>query len=108
MHLPENYEWQTVILTGHYGVIGLGVQEAGTTFEVALESDCLQGAWDIAKGWYRAASRSAPKPSRRDFEELHQERTMLYRVVPSPGAPIPVRLDAPFKVLDEPPPPHSG
>ena len=58
------------------------VSAAGVAIESALEADELQDAWNTAKAWYRQASGRAPKPSRLDFEELHKERTELYRAVP--------------------------
>ena len=82
------------------------VIDAGNDIEAALEWDNLQEAWNIAKGWYKTVSRKAPKPSRQDFNELHQERTALYSTEPSPGDPIPVRLNAPFPINDAPP--HRG
>lgn len=57
----------------------------------------------MAKAWYRQASGTTPKPSRHEFTELHRERSALYRAKESPGAPIPVRLNQPFTVLDDPP-----
>ena len=79
------------------------VIEAGEAIETALDNDDLQGAWDIAKGWYKSVTSKAPKPSRQDFEMLHQERTDLYRHVDPPGEPITVRLNAPFAIDDNPP-----
>jgi len=79
------------------------VKKAGEAIENALEGDDLREAWNLAKGWYRQASKKSPRPSHQDFDELHAERSELYRAEPSPGQPIPVRLSAPFSIADEPP-----
>jgi hypothetical protein len=78
------------------------VTDAGAEIEAALDSDDLQLAWDIAKGWYRNASPRAPKPSNRDFKQLNQERALLYTAEQPPGESIPIRLDSPFTIDDSP------
>ena len=67
----------------------------------------MQEAWDLAKHWYRDAKQQTPKPSRQDFLELLEERDALYAAVPSPGIDIPIHLDAPFTIPDNPPTPDE-
>jgi len=78
------------------------VTDAGTAIEAALEANDLQAAWNIAKAWYAKASGTTPRPSKSEFQALHEERSELYRARPSPGDGIPLHVD-PFDVPDEVP-----
>jgi Reverse transcriptase (RNA-dependent DNA polymerase) len=64
----------------------------------------LQGAWDIAKRWYRHASARPHKPSRENLIGTSTTFQALYTAEqPSPpGLPIPVSV-APFAIPDGPP-----
>ena len=76
---------------------------AGQAIKAALDSNDLQEAWNLAKGWHQDATNAALRPFHCDFSELHKERSALYRAEPSPGEPTPVQLASPFDINNDPP-----
>ena len=49
------------------------VIEARMAIKAALANNYLQVAWNLTKGWCGSATSKAPRPSTRDFTELHHE-----------------------------------
>jgi hypothetical protein len=54
------------------------VAAAGAEIEACLEGDDLQGAWNIARRWYRFAGDRPSRPSREDMISLTQSRIDLF------------------------------
>jgi len=65
------------------------VAAAGAEIEVCLENHDLQGAWTIARRWYRFAGDRPSLPTRENMLVLTQTRIDLYRVQPPADTGIP-------------------
>ena len=71
------------------------VEEAGSAVEALLGEDPpnAEEAWQRMKGWYQAAAKRGPPPTRATLERIMAEQTELYSQVPSPGENIPVTVE---------------
>ncbi len=59
-------------------------------------------AWRCLKGWYKTASKTAPAASPMLLAAQTAKCVVLYRMVPSPGEPLPIHVDK-ANIPDAPP-----
>ena len=71
------------------------VEDVGKAVEDLLGEDpsIAKEAWRRMKGWYQAAAKRGPPPTRATLERITAEQTELYSQVPSPGGNIPVTVE---------------
>jgi hypothetical protein len=67
-----------------------------------LASGETKEVWRCLKGWYKAASNTAPAASPMSLAAQTAERVDLYRKVPPPGNPLPIHVDK-ANIPDGPP-----
>jgi hypothetical protein len=70
--------------------------------EGLLASRETKEGWRCLKGWYKAASDTAPAASPMSLAAQTAERVDLYRKVPPPGDPLPIHVDK-ANIPDGPP-----
>ncbi len=70
--------------------------------EGLLASRETKEAWQCLKGWYKAASDTAPTASPMSLAAQTAERVDLYRKVPPPGDPLQIHVDK-VDIPDGPP-----
>jgi hypothetical protein len=79
-----------------YGLKGDRRQQAADVagnIEGLLASGETKEAWRCLKGWYKAASDTAPAASPMSLAAQTAERIDLYRKVPPPGNPLPIHVN---------------
>jgi hypothetical protein len=81
------------IASGLKGDRQLRAANIAGNIEGLLASGEMKEAWWCLKGWYKAASDTAPAASPMSLAAQTVKRVNLYRKVPPPGDPLPIHVD---------------